>query len=111
MKTKLDQVRDYFKDNPGIELKEAAEALDLPYAMVKQYVWRDCKEGLAIKDKEKGIIYLDEFEFPSMVARDIKDEIRLELAEILLDRARVVTDDEILRGLSKEIRLLLGEMQ
>ncbi|MFR7397575.1 MAG: hypothetical protein ACLUTM_03390 [Streptococcus constellatus] len=111
MITKLDQVRNYFKEKAGASLKVAAKDLDLPYELVKQYVWRDCKKGLAIKDKEKGVIYLDEFEFPSVVARDVKDEIRLELAEILLDRVRGTFDAEILRGLTKEIRLLLGEMQ
>ncbi|HEM3611844.1 TPA: hypothetical protein U1C44_001477 [Streptococcus suis] len=109
--TKIEEVRSYFRANPGKTLQDCVNATSLDYETVKQYVWRDHKRHMLTKDNYGGITYQDEFEIPDNTTADPAKRIGWDMLEILVDRAKDITDDEMLLKFSKEIRLYFAELK
>ncbi|MGT2755403.1 hypothetical protein [Streptococcus ovis] len=108
--TKIEEVRSFFKKNPGSTLQDCCEGTGFAYDIVKQYVWRDYRRHMLTKDEEGGITYQDEFEIPELHSIDPAKRAAWDMLEILVDRAKAITDDDLLLKFSKEIRLYYAEV-
>ncbi|MBF0778150.1 hypothetical protein [Streptococcus cuniculi] len=108
--TKIEEVRSYFRANPGKTIRDCVAETGLEYENVKQYLWRDHKRHMLSKDENGGIIYQDTFEIPDNATVDPAKRAIWDMLEILVDRAKAMTDDEMLLKFSKEIRLYFAEV-
>lgn len=108
--TKIEEVRSYFRANPGKTMHDCVSETGLGYEMVKQYLWRDHKRQMLSKDENGGITYQDTFEIPDNVTVVPEKRAIWDMLDILIDRAKAVVDDEMLLKFSKEIRLYFAEV-
>lgn len=108
--TKIEEVRSYFRANPGKTMQDCVVETGLEYETVKQYLWRDHKRNMLSKDENGGITYQDTFEIPDSTTVDPAKRALWDMLEILIDRAKSTTDDEMLLKFSKEIRLYFTEV-
>lgn len=109
MKTKIEIMRDFFKENPESTQQQASESLGFTENTVKQYIWRDVKRGYCIKDEEGRVTYLNIEDELSLI-NEWKSEIRRELIEQLLSANRHETSSEQIRMNAKTINQILGEI-
>lgn len=109
MKTKIEIMRDYFKENPTATQKDAVDSLGFPENTIKQYIWRDMKRGYCIKNEDGCVIYTDIDDELSFI-NEWKSEIRRELVEQLLTANRHETSSEQIRMNAKTINQILGEI-
>ncbi|MFW5458158.1 hypothetical protein [Streptococcus hyovaginalis] len=114
-KTKIAQLREYFRDNPNSTKEDALLALKsdgFDANMIKGYVWRDKKRGFYKEDNDGYITYIDQFDLQAEIdeTNEWKRDIRRELVEQLMAANRLETNSEQIRMNSKVINQLLGEI-
>lgn len=109
----FEQIRDYFKENPGRTETECATATSISRNTVKQCVWKDGQRGLAVKDKATGgVTYEDTFaDIPEKINSNPLTKATYDMLNRLLDQSDFITDDALLLKYSKEVRLYIAELK
>lgn len=122
MKTKIDKMRDFFRENPRASQREAAEALaseGITASTIKTYSLRDVRSGRAEKiflDKEVNDWTLDYSRFHDDVdsqddIEEWKKDIQMKLIEQLVTANERETNSEKIRMNAKTIAQLLREVK
>ena len=108
-----EQIRDYFKENPGRTEADCAKDTGVSRNTVKQCVWRDRQRGLAVKDKATGgVTYEDDFvDIPDKINGNPLAKVTYDMLNRLLEQTDLITDDELLLKYSKEARLYIAELK
>lgn len=114
-KTKIAQLREFFRDNPNSTREDALLALKLDgfdANIIKGYIYRDKKRGFYREDDDGYITYIDQYDQQTEIdeTNEWKREIRRELVEQLMAANRLETSSEQIRMNSKVINQLLGEI-
>lgn len=110
--TQAERVREFYRDNPTVKAKEAAEKLDILYSSVKAYVAKDIKAGRCLRLPDGSLDYSNYFKISEEVGslREWQNEVRRELIEQLLEANRHETASDQIRLNAKEINKLLNEV-
>lgn len=110
--TQAERVREFYRDNPTVKAKEAAEKLGIPYSSVKAYIHKDIKAGRCLKLSDGSLDYSNYFKVSEEVGslKERQNEVRWELIEQLLEANHHETDSSELRKNAKEINRLLNEV-
>ncbi|MDC0826910.1 hypothetical protein [Lactococcus petauri] len=122
MKTKIDKMRAFFRENPRANQREAAEALaseGITASTIKTYSLRDVRSGRAEKiflDKEVNDWTLDYSRFQDDVdsqddIEEWKKDIQMKLIEQLVTANERETNSEKIRMNAKTIAQLLREVK
>ncbi|MGQ9412178.1 hypothetical protein [Streptococcus pluranimalium] len=114
-KTKIAQLREFFRDNPNSTREDALLALKsdgFDANIIKGYIYRDKKRGFYREDDDGYITYIDQYDQQTEIdeTNEWKRDIRRELVEQLMAANRLETSSEQIRMNSKVINQLLGEI-
>lgn len=114
-KTKIAQLREFFRDNPNSTREDALLALKsdgFDANTIKGYVWRDKKRGFYREDDDGYITYIDQYDQQTEIdgTNEWKRDVRIEGVEQLLAANRTETSSEQIRKNLKTINQILMEI-